>query len=261
MHSKGMQIPKLSTASWRAWLLFAITAVAVSVLVAEGPIAQAESYHEFADQRTILGIPNLWNVVSNLPFLAVGLYGLHLLGRGHSRGSLSFLRPAYAAFFVGVALVAVGSAYYHIHPSNATLVWDRLPMTMAFAAFLVAILGEHVNASCVRLALVPALVIGLLSVLWWRISGDLRSYVLIQFLPVILIPAIVLLYPSRLPGAKWVWAVLAAYVVAKAFEFLDAPVYHLLGLSGHSLKHISAAIGVYFVAAIIQARGPDASLA
>lgn len=261
MHSTGMQIPKLSTVSWRAWLLFAIAAAAVSVLVSLGPIAQAESYHQFADQRIISGIPNLWNVASNLPFLAVGLYGLCLLVRGHSRGSLSFLRPAYAAFFVGVALVAVGSVCYHLHPSNATLVWDRLPMTLAFAAFFVAILGEHVNASCVRLALVPALVIGLLSVLWWQLSGDLRSYVLVQFLPVILIPAIVLLYPSRLPGAKWVWAVLVAYMVAKAFEFLDAPVYHLLGVSGHSLKHIAAAIGVYFVATILQARSPDATLA
>ena len=247
--------------SWRAWLLFAIAAAAVSALIAQGPIAQAESYHQFADQRIIAGIPNLWNVASSLPFLAVGLYGLSLLVRGHSRGSLSFLRPAYTAFFAGVVLVAAGSAYYHLHPGNATLVWDRLPMTLAFAAFFVAILGEHVNAGCVRLALVPALVIGLLSVLWWQHSGDLRCYVLIQFLPVILIPAIVLLYPSRLPGARWVWAVLAAYAIAKAFEFLDAPVYHLLGVSGHSLKHIAAAIGVYFVAAILQARSTDAAAA
>jgi len=255
-----MKNPKLGSVSWRAWLLFAIAAAAVSALVAQGPIVQAESYHQFADQRIISGIPNLWNVASNLPFLAVGLYGLRLLVRGYSRGPLSYLRPAYIAFFVSVVLVAVGSAYYHLNPGNTTLVWDRLPMTLAFAAFFVAILGEHVCARCVRLALVPALVMGLLSVLWWQLSGDLRSYVLVQYLPVILIPAIVLLYPSRLPGAGWVWAVLGAYVVAKAFELLDAPVYHLLGVSGHSLKHITAAIGVCFVAAILQARRSDAAL-
>ena len=27
------------------------------------PMTQDESYHQFADQRTILGIPNFWNVV------------------------------------------------------------------------------------------------------------------------------------------------------------------------------------------------------
>lgn len=254
-----MQILKLRNLSWRAWLLYAIVAAAVSALVVHGPVAQVESYHQFTDQRTILGIPNLWNIASNLPFLAVGLYGLWLLVGSHSRGAWSFLRPAYAVFFVGVALVAVGSAYYHLHPNNATLVWDRLPMTLAFTAFFVAILGEHLNPNCVRIALVPALVIGLLSVLWWQLSGDLRPYALVQFLPAILIPAIVLLYPSRLPGAKWVWAVLVAYVVAKALEFLDAPVYHLLGVSGHSLKHIAAAIGVYFVIVIIQTRSSVAS--
>jgi len=254
MQQAGTRLPKLREISWRIWLLLAIAAMAVLALVAHGPIPQPESYHRFADERTILGVPNAWNVASNLPFLIVGLYGLWLLARHHCRGSLSFLRPAYATFFVGVALVAVGSAYYHLDPSDATLLWDRLPMTIAFAAFFVAILGEHIKPDWVRLALVPVLAIGAFSVLWWRASGDLRPYVLVQYLPVILIPAIVLLYPSRLPGAKWVWAVLGVYAVAKVLEFFDVPIFQLWGVSGHSLKHIVAAVAVCFVAIIVHAR-------
>jgi hypothetical protein len=100
------------------------------------------------------------------------------------------------------------------------------------------------------------LAIGAISVLWWQASGDLRFYVLVQFLPVILIPAILLLYPSGFPGAKWTWAVLAVYAVAKVLEFFDVPIFHVLGVSGHSLKHIIAAIAVCFVALLVRARNP-----
>src|ERR1700704_1230682 len=98
MQRASTRLPKLREISWRIWLLLAIAALAMAALVAHGPITQAESYHHFADERTILGIPNAWNVASNLPFLAVGLYGLWLLVRGHCHGSLSSLRPAYATF-------------------------------------------------------------------------------------------------------------------------------------------------------------------
>ena len=40
------------------------------------PISQDQGYHHFADQRTLFGVPNFWNVVSNLPFMAVGSVGL-----------------------------------------------------------------------------------------------------------------------------------------------------------------------------------------
>ena len=36
-------------------------------------------YHRFADQQTLLGIPNFWNVVSNLPFILVGAVGSAML--------------------------------------------------------------------------------------------------------------------------------------------------------------------------------------
>ena len=153
-----------------------------------------------------------------------------------------------------VALVAVGSGYYHLQPNNATLVWDRLPMTLVFMAFFVAVLGERVHTGWARSGLVPALVVGILSVIWWHLSGDLRPYLLVQFVPVMLIPLVVLLYPSPLPRAGRVWGLIIAYLVAKALELLDGQVYQLLGVGGHALKHVVAAIGVLYIAAMVRAR-------
>lgn len=246
-----MQIPATRTFGWREWLLFAI-AVAVCVgLILHGPIQQDQEYHRFADGRGLWGLPNFWNVLSNLPFLLFGASGLATLYRNRSR--LLPMRMAYVVFFLGSAWVAFGSAYYHMDPSDHTLVWDRLPMTVAFMAFFAALLGRYIRPALGARALVPLLALGLLSVLWWRIAGDLRPYLMVQFLPILLIPAILSLYPVSAPGTRFIWAVLAVYVLAKILEIYDAQIYRTLGMSGHALKHVAAAVGVYFVVLAVRA--------
>jgi hypothetical protein len=69
-------------------------------------------------------IPNFWNVVSNIPFIAIGAAGLWRFRDG----------PATIILFLGFFLTGVGSSYYHWHPNDATLFWDRLPMTLSFAS-------------------------------------------------------------------------------------------------------------------------------
>ena len=92
------------------------------------PIAQNQAYHDFADRGQFLGIPNLFAVISNIPFLLVGIAGLR-----YCRSSLLLsYRLAWVIFFAGVAIISAGSAWYHLNPNNDTLVWDRLPMTIAF---------------------------------------------------------------------------------------------------------------------------------
>ncbi|MGZ8797057.1 MAG: ceramidase domain-containing protein, partial [Thermoanaerobaculia bacterium] len=86
---------------WRYWLLFAVVAASVVGLALHKPIPQDASYHAFADRRTVLGVPNFWNVISNLPFLLVGIAGLRALRRGGPPGPLQPLYPAYAALFLG----------------------------------------------------------------------------------------------------------------------------------------------------------------
>ncbi len=233
--------------SVRVGLLGGVVAAFVAALVLHGPIAQDPAYHQFADQRTLWGVSNLWNVLSNLPFVVLGLLGLGRMVLGPTPGVLPQLRSAYWVFFAASALIGVGSAYYHYWPDDHTLVWDRLPMTLAFMAFFCAVVGEHLRIQLGRWGLAPLLVAGVLSVLWWQVSGDLRVYVLVQFLPIVLTPLILLLFPSRLSGVGYLWAVLGAYVLAKMLEVWDAPIYQTLGISGHSFKHVAAAGGVYIV--------------
>ncbi|WP_157267414.1 ceramidase domain-containing protein [Azohydromonas aeria] len=250
---------------WRVGLLWGITAAALAALALHGPIAQPVSYHAFADERTLLGIPNFWNVVSNLPFVLLGLAGLWRLRR-RPPGVLPGLAACHAAFFAGAVGIGLGSAWYHLRPDSATLAWDRLPMTVAFMAFFAIVLGEHLGVRLARRALPALLLAGLGSVLYWVLSerlggSDLRPYLLVQFLPVLLTPLILLLFPSRLTRVGWLWLLLALYVVAKGVEHFDAALYeHLGGLSGHTLKHLLAAGSLWCMVAGMSRRRPRAAL-
>ena len=240
---------------------FALLAIAVVLFMP--PIPQDPAYHDFVDQRTLHGIPNFWNVVSNVPLVVTGLFGLLLLiGRQPVAGGLPELRSAYLVFFTGVLLTGIGSAFYHLAPSNAALVWDRLPMTLAFMAFFSMIVGEYLSPGVGRALLWPLLVVGILSIVYWHITesagrGDLRPYALVQFLPMALIPMIMLLFRSRLDGSVFLWTMIAAYVVSKITEYYDAEIYAVLGiLSGHAIKHIVAAVGALFIYLALRRRRP-----
>ncbi len=214
------------------------------------PIAQDSQYHLFEDQRTIAGIPNFWNVVSNLPFLVVGVVGLYSIFRSQNARIVVDIKTAYILFFVGVSLVAFGSGYYHLWPSNETLVWDRLPMTISFMALFAVIIAEFVSVRVAKLSFWPLIVFGVFSVVYWHITetngeGDLRLYVLVQFLPMMVIPLILLFFKSKFTNTMGYWLLLCAYIFAKAFEHYDEAIYNFLPfVSGHSLKHIIAALGV-----------------
>lgn len=237
--------------------LFCILGVALLVIAAVAwmpPVPQDPAYHDFADQRTLYGIPNYWNVVSNLAFVIAALPGLLLLaGKLPLAGGLPELRPVYLVFFVGVLLTGFGSAYYHLDPTNASLVWDRLPMTLAFMAFFSMIVGEYLSPGPGRALLWPLLVVGILSIVYWHLTesggrGDLRPYALVQFLPMVLIPMILLMFRSRLNGSIFLWAMIAAYVISKLTEHYDAELYAAIGtVSGHTIKHIAAAVGTLFI--------------
>jgi hypothetical protein len=140
------------------------------------PLAQWASYHDFADQRRILGIPNFLDVVSNSALLIVGILGLvRIKAITHSPQLLL----AGLIFFASIVLIAAGSAYYHLAPSNASLAWDRLPMAVAFMAFLALVIGEFISTRAGALLLLPLVALGLTSVGYWHVTelqgqGDLR---------------------------------------------------------------------------------------
>jgi hypothetical protein len=233
-----------------------VLAASIATLLQER-VPQAAAYHAFADQRTLLGVPHFWNVVSNLPFLWVGLTGLREVMRG-CHGGLASLRFFYGAFFVGVAAVCFGSAYYHAAPSNETLVWDRVPMAFSFMTFVGVLWGEHVDERIGLLIIPPLIALGLFSVGYWHYTealgrGDLRLYGLVQGLTLVVTGMLLLLFPSRFHGVGYVWAIFGGYALAKVLEHFDAAIYAALGhqLSGHALKHVAAAAGLYaFVLAL-----------
>ncbi len=244
----GMDVPLNCRPLW----LVGIVVVAVAATLQWVPaIPQDPSYHHFADRRGHFGIPNFFNVVSNLPFLLVGLAGIRECSGHSAPGMLPRLRPAYLTFFAGIALIGPGSAYYHWAPTNTTLLWDRLPMTVAFMAFFTMIIGEYVSEKAGRRLLWPLVIVGVASVFYWAITesrghGDLRPYALVQFLPLVLIPLILIWFPPRFEGPGYVWALLLAYLAAKLAESMDAVVFELLEpINGHSLKHLLAALGTY----------------
>ncbi|MGV8039067.1 MAG: alkaline phytoceramidase [Thermoanaerobaculaceae bacterium] len=240
-----------------------VSLVAVSLLFCValallGPVPQPEQYSSFADQRTILGVPNFWNVVSNLAFVAAGGWGLALLlGRRSLPGLLPPLRPAWLLFLGSSTLVGVGSAYYHLSPTDATLAWDRLPMTVGFMSFLAVVLGERVSPHLARRLLPALLVVGTASVPVWWLGGDLRLYILVQYLPMLLIPLAMLLFRSPFESDVWMWAGLVTYGLAKVLDVTDTPVYRLLGtIGGHPFKHLVAGAAIALLALALLRRRP-----
>jgi hypothetical protein len=213
------------------------------------PIPQDQSYHHFADQRTLLGIPNFWNVVSNIPFIGIGAAGLWQFGRS----------PATMLLFLGIFLTGFGSAYYHLEPSDQTLFWDRLPMAIGFMAILAIAIEERVDKRAGAILLWPMTAIGLFSLLLWRWTGDLRLYVWVQFFPCLALPLIFLLFAPRFSGTSY-WLIAAMlYALAKLFEFYDSAIYSAgTILSGHTLKHFAAAAACGALLRYFQKRQPIA---
>lgn len=240
----------------RLALAVAITLLAVAVVWVLRDVAPRFSTHAFVDRRTILGVPNFGDVVSNLPFLVIGVIGLVVVWRmERSRFVDARERWPWLALFAGVTLVAFGSGYYHLAPDGERLVWDRLPITIVFMSFFAAVVAERVSVGLGMWALGVLLPLGVITVLYWASTGDLRPYMMVQLAPMLLVPLLVLGYPARYTRGRDVLIVLAFYIVAKVAEFMDRQIFAAGGiLSGHALKHIIAGVGLYAVVVMLRRR-------
>ncbi|MCW9015044.1 MAG: alkaline phytoceramidase [Gammaproteobacteria bacterium] len=232
-------------------ILLTISMAAVITMLLFPAIPQEASYHEFADQRAMFGIPNFLNVISNIPYLVFGLFGCFLIFKESQLVIIKSLKIVYLMFFMGVILVFMGSVYYHLNPDNSTLFWDRLPMSLAFMSFFTVIIGEYIHKKAASQLYFPLLLLGMASVIYWYWSetigeGDLRLYILVQFLPVILIPIILRLFSTRFTHGYYFALIIGCYVLAKGFEMADQLVFDTVGIvSGHSLKHLISAVAPY----------------
>ena len=245
------------------WTLVGFTLALCAAAVLFPRTAQPQSYHDFADQRAWLGIGNFGDVSSNAAFAVAGTLGLLFLLRP---GSGQFLgqreRWPYVCVFLGLLLTAFGSAYYHLAPDNGRLVWDRLPMTIAFMGLVATLIAERISVTAGVYLLPFLLLIGASSVAWWWRTetigaGDLRFYAAVQIYAVLVLPVLLLLPPRYTRSADFL-VVFGFYVVAKIFEIADHQVFSLTGriVSGHTLKHLAAGAAGLWILRMLRNRMP-----
>lgn len=273
----------------RLSLLVAVAFVSLFFLFVE-PIAQPQQYHDFADKRLFLCschsqglflpptndidgrrnnnqttagfiIPNFGDVVSNIVILIGGLSGALLLHRkenGEIDDSIRNwqLEICLPIFFYSTIAISFGSSYYHWNPNNKTLIWDRLPMTLAFVSIFCYMLEDYVfpNEGIGISLLSPLLVLGIVSVMYWNYTDDLRLYALVQFFP-LFVMAFLLIFcqPCRYGGAVQQALALLLYALAKISEDKDYQIWALTKktISGHSVKHILAGLASLSIASIL----------
>jgi hypothetical protein len=211
------------------------------------------------------GVPNFGDVASNAAFAVVGVWGLvWLLRLSPEEIALRFAdareRWFYMVIFAGLVLTAWGSSYYHLHPDNARLVWDRLPMTIVFMSLVAALVAERISLKAGLWSWPVLLLVGTGSVAQWYVSelngaGDLRFYATVQAYSVLFLLLALMLPPRYTHG--WCLAVVAAfYALAKVLETFDRQVFEMLGrvVSGHTLKHLAAAYAGYWILVMVKRR-------
>ena len=246
--------------SSKAPFLIIAVAIAVAIIgVLLPPIPQSLSYHNFADHRAWQGIPNFGDVASNLPFAVVGVWGLLVVFTAKIEFADPRERSPYTVMFVGLILTAVGSAYYHLAPDNARLVWDRLPMTVVFMSLIAAMIAERAGV-VVGLWLMPLLlIVGAVSVWQWRASelgghGDLRFYAAVQIYAILVLLAMLAVRPKYTRSSDFV-VVVGLYALAKVLEETDRKIFNLGHVvSGHTLKHLAAAAASYWILRMLEKR-------
>jgi hypothetical protein len=252
---------------WRVALLVGVSSLLTAgYWLLFGPTPQPAWYHNFADDRPMLGLPNALNVLSNFPFVLFGVMGLAFMASRFSRRPGIFLEPSerwpYWIYFVGLVLTGLGSSYYHAYPNNQTLVWDRIGLAITLTSLFTGILAERLHPACARWLLVPFVLLGIGSILYWDWTerhgvGDMRLWFTVQFLPMLVLPMLLFLYPARYTRSGDLLASLLCYGLAKGVEFLDKQIYSSAGfVSGHTLKHLIAGFSAGFILLMLWKRQP-----
>jgi len=223
-------------------ILVAVFVALVALAFLLPAISQDPRYHAFADQRTWEGVPFAANVLSNLAFVAVGIFGAIVLG---SRRRVELTHAADISLVcvaLGFFLTGAGSAWYHAQPNDATLVWDRLPMTLVLAGVIAVAIAVRVGNALAIIALPVLLSVGIISVLYWRASGNLSPYAVFQFGGIAALIGLLLATRSERDPFAWGW-IIGWYCFAKAAEVADQNVWRWSGevVAGHTIKHLAAA--------------------
>jgi hypothetical protein len=238
------------------WIAALTIAAAIAAFVVP-PVAQPLSYHRFADDRAILGVPRFMDVASNAAFLVAGLAGLVIAATRRAAFASSAERWPYTVFFAGLVLTSVGSAYYHLAPDNARLVWDRLPITTTLAGLLLSQVGDRIDVRAANALLVPAVVLGAASAWYWYATDNVVPYLVAQGYAAIATLVIALAFPSRYTHGTAIYWAFVWFVLAKILESFDGAIFRAIHVvSGHTLKHLAAAAAGFAVCVMLARRRP-----
>jgi hypothetical protein len=227
--------------------------VAAVVVAIAFPVTRTPGFHHYADQRAWLGIPHAGDVLSNVPFVVVALWAL--------RRATTWLGKLVC---VGVAAIGVGSAAYHIAPSDMTLAFDWGPIAVALMFITAAVIDDRLGARAGRIALVAGAVLAVGSVVIWIAGGGTGSlrgggagtvtpYGAVQALGITLPALIAIAAPGRIAVRPLLLALLC-FAIARLCAANDRQLLDAIGISGHSLKHVAAAIAAGLALGAITSR-------
>jgi hypothetical protein len=237
-------------------LYLASLLVFIIAAISYGPISQPQEYHDFADDREFLSIPNALDVMSNLVIIYPGIVGLALVHERRKNSQLSDDEVSiHITLFSGMILTFAGSVWFHLDPNDSTMLWDRLGMSVVIGSCISLLIHDMYDRGLAGKVHLPIVVLSLISVLWWPVFDDLRFYFIVKHHPFILFP-ILLFYGNRIYDkvSGYYWG-LSMFILATVFEFTDLQIFEITGfISGHTLKHIFAGIGLWFVMAMIRDR-------
>jgi hypothetical protein len=221
-----------------------------------GPISQPQEYHDFADDREILGVPNALDVMSNLAIIYPGVVGLAFIHESRNRTQVSEDEISIQiTLFSGMILTFAGSVWFHLDPTDSTMLWDRLGMSVVIGSCISLLIHDMWDRNLAAKIHLPIIIASIVSVLWWPVFDDLRVYFIVKHHPFILFP-IFLLCGRRIYDkvSGYYWA-LSMFLLATIFEFADQQIFEITGIiSGHTLKHIAAGIGLWFLMVMIRDR-------
>ena len=233
----------------------AAIAMAAALMLLHGPIHQPEDYHAFADQSLWASIPHAADVLSNLGFAVVALWGALRLWPQRNHPAVRAAWVGYSVFLIALLFTSIGSAYYHLAPDDWRLVWDRLPIALACAGLLAGVRAQWVPNANVKLEIAALAAFAVASVAWWyggqrSGGGDLRAYLMLQAAPLVLIPLWQAIYGASRADRLWFGVALVLYVLAKIAEMHDHEMHATLGwITGHTIKHILASAAAWVLVA------------
>ena len=203
-------------------------------------ITLPKGYHYFADKRRLVGLPNAMNVLSNLFIIIPVIYLLKHKTENNTNNNL---------LIIHITLLSLASAYYHYNPSDKSIFWDIL-MIATLSIIVLNIINEYKYGSLFY-------ILGILSVVYWKQTGDIRLYLLI----LIGVPIIFFLkyYGNKEEEddkgiKKNLYIILFFTVLYRFVEYYDHQIYNITNkmISGHTLKHIFAGLSILYIVKLLK---------